>query len=55
MAWQAHRARERDEAQRRLLRMARIEAALPNVTPAKQAELRAELERLRAEHLSQAV
>lgn len=55
MGWQAFKARERDETQRRLLRMQRIEAALPHVSPAKQAQLRDELERLRAEHLSQAI
>ena len=51
MAWQAHRARERDEAQRLRLRIERLEAALETVSPAKRAELRAELERLRAARL----
>ena len=51
MAFQTHRARERDEALRLQLRIERLEAALPNVTPAKRAELQAELERLRAVHV----
>lgn len=48
MAWQAHTARERDEALRLRLRIERLEAALAAVSEAKRAELQAELERLRA-------
>jgi hypothetical protein len=51
MPFQAHKARERDEALRLRLRIERIEAALPSVTEAKRAELLAELERLRAARL----
>lgn len=55
MAFQTHRARERDEALRLQLRIERLEAAIPNVTPAKRAELQAELERLRAARLPPAL
>ena len=55
MPFQAHKARDRDEALRLRLRIERIEAALPNVNAEKRAELLAELERLRAAHLSPAV
>lgn len=55
MSWQAHTARQRDEALRLRLRIERLEAALPTVSAAKRAELLAELERLRAARLPPAV
>lgn len=55
MPLQPFPARERDEAQRLARRIERIEAALPSVNGAKAAELRAELERLRALRLPPAV
>lgn len=55
MPLQSFPARERNEAQRLARRIERIEAALRSVDGAKAAELRAELERLRALRLSQAV
>ncbi len=51
MPLQPFPARERDEAQRLARRIERIEAALETVSPAKRAELLAELERLRAVRL----
>jgi hypothetical protein len=55
MPFAGHNVRERNEALRLRLRIERIEAALPHVNEAKRAELLAELERLRAEHLPPAV
>lgn len=55
MPLQSFPARERNEAQRLARRIERIQAALRSVDGAKAAELRAELERLRALRLSQAV
>lgn len=47
MGWKTYPARERDEADRKRQRIARLEAALPKATGDKRAELEAELRALR--------